>query len=310
MVVINLVSYFTLTWILIYFSYPFFKRFLKDKPNYRSSHKKITPNGVGIIFIITSSIGFAISSNYLFIANSLLGILGFVDDKLKLSSALRFLFQFIFVNSLIFYSDIFLAFFENNNLITNFIFWIISNLILIGIINFINFMDGIDGLVGGSMVPIVLASSIISSTNFYFLVGALLGFLMWNWEPSKVFMGDAGSTFLGGFIVTNLTKANSVEDGVLLFLIAFPLLCDAFICLLRRLIDRQKIFEAHKLHLYQRLHQAGWSHGRVSSIYLVSTSLLAMSCIIGNWTMILFILLVILSSGIYLDRFFAKPFAN
>ena len=77
-------------------------------------------------------------------------------------------------------------------------------------------MDGIDGLVGGSMIFVILSSSIILKYNFLGLISALLAFLYWNWSPSKIFMGDAGSTFLGGFLVTVITQASSLEESAII----------------------------------------------------------------------------------------------
>ena len=87
-------------------------------------------------------------------------------------------------------SEIFNNFFANNLFFINLVFWLISNLILIGIINFINFMDGIDGLVASSMIFIILCSSFFLDLNFILLF-LLMAFLFWNWHPSKVFMGDS-----------------------------------------------------------------------------------------------------------------------
>ena len=180
---------------------------------------------MGIVFVVTSSVFFFIHSNYLFLANSLLGFVGLIDDRLNLSASIRFFAQFLFVNFLIQQSDQFNGIFENNLLIINFIIWLISNLILIGIINFINFMDGIDGLVAGSMIFIVNYFCYFKS-KFHGLISALLAFLFWNWSPSKVFMGDVGSTFLGGFIVSVLTNTSNIEFSILIFISCMPLLID------------------------------------------------------------------------------------
>jgi len=301
---------FIINWILIYINLPIFRKFFPDKPNKRSSHIQIKPSGLGIVFVVTSSMFFFLNKNYLFLANSLLGIIGLIDDRLNLSASIRFFVQFLFVNFLIHQSHLFDSIFQNNLLIINFIIWLFSNLILIGIINFINFMDGIDGLVAGSMIFVVLTSSVILNQNFYSLISALLAFLFWNWSPSRVFMGDVGSTFLGGFIVSAITNSSSIEFSLLIFISCMPLLLDALVCLLRRFIDNQKIFEPHKLHLYQRLVQEGWSHSLVSSIYIGSSAIISITCISKNIIAITIAIISLIIIGYSLDKNHAKPFIS
>ena len=68
-------------------------------------------------------------------------------------------------------------------------------------------MDGVDGLVSGSLIIIFLLGQILINNNFLIVVGSLLGFILWNWDPSKIFMGDVGSTFWGftcRFIINRL----------------------------------------------------------------------------------------------------------
>ena len=307
-ILFELVISFIINWILIYINLPFFREFFPDKPNKRSSHIKIKPSGLGTVFVVTSSVFFFIHSNYLFLANSFLGFVGLIDDRLNLSASIRFFVQFLFVNFLIQQSDLFKTIFENNLLIINLIIWLISNLILIGIINFINFMDGIDGLVAGSMIFTVLTTSVILNQNFYSLISALLAFLFWNWSPSKAFMGDVGSTFLGGFIVSALTNASNIESSILIFIACMPLLLDALVCLLRRFLYNQNIFEPHKLHLYQRLVQNGWNHSLVSSFYIGWSAVLSLVCISKNVITIFISIISLLLCGFYLDKNHAKPF--
>ena len=309
-ILLELLISFIINWILIYVNLPFFRKFFPDKPNKRSSHIQIKPSGLGTVFVVTSSVFFFIHGNFLFLANSLLGFVGLIDDRLNLSASIRFFAQFLFVNFLIQQSDQFNTIFENNLLIINFIIWLISNLILIGIINFINFMDGIDGLVAGSMIFVVLTTSVILNLNFYSLISALLAFLFWNWSPSRVFMGDVGSTFLGGFIVSAITNASSIEFSLLIFISCIPLLLDALVCLLRRFIDNQKIFKPHKLHLYQRLVQTGWSHSLVSSIYIGSSAIISITCISQNIFAITLAIILLIIFGYSLDKNYAKPFIS
>jgi len=113
-------------------------------------------------------------------------------------------------------------------------------------------------------------------------VGALLGFLLWNWSPAKVFMGDVGSTFLGAVFAGLVLQASSWPQALALLLVAMPLLADACLCVPRRLLAGQRVFQDHRLHLFQRLHQAGWPHARVSLTYIAATAVLAVALLLWS----------------------------
>ena len=79
-------------------------------------------------------------------------------------------------------------------------------------------------------------------------------------------MGDVGSTFLGAVFAGLVLQASSLSDAFSYLLVATPLLADACLCVPRRMLAGQRVFKAHRLHLFQRLNQAGWPHSRVSLI--------------------------------------------
>ncbi|QNJ12206.1 glycosyl transferase 4 family protein [Synechococcus sp. M16.1] len=172
-------------------------------------------------------------------------------------------------------------------------------------------MDGLDGLVAGCMALIIAAMAIVLDAPWplWALVGSLLGFLPWNWSPAKVFMGDAGSTFLGAVFACLVLQATSWADAFGCLLVATPLLGDAFFCLLRRLLAGHRVFQAHRLHLFQRLHQAGWPHCRVSLTYVAATALLALAMVTGGWPLVFVFAVVELLLGVWLDQKFAVSFS-
>ena len=94
-----------------------------------------------------------------------------------------------------------------------------------------------------------------------------------------------------------------------IFLLGVPLLGDAFICVLRRLLTGQPIFHAHRLHLFQRLHQAGWTHSRVALSYVIATALLSMALICFGVAAEFSLTVVLLLVGIWLDQRVAVPFS-
>ena len=116
-----------------------------------------------------------------------------------------------------------------------------------------------------------------------------------------------GSTFLGAIFAGLVLQASSWTSAFGYLLVATPAI-DA-ICVIRRLFDGQPIFQAHRLHLYQRLHQAGWSHSRVSITYISATALLALSMIFGGLPLALGLAVVEVFLGAWLDQRFAVSFA-
>ena len=94
-----------------------------------------------------------------------------------------------------------------------------------------------------------------------------------------------------------------------LLLAGFPLLGDPCLCVLRRWHAGQSIFQAHRLHLYQRLHQAGWRHSRVALLYIGATALLGWALLAQGLALELAVLLAQLAVGLWLDRHHAVPFS-
>ncbi|MFT3828374.1 MAG: glycosyltransferase family 4 protein [Opitutaceae bacterium] len=153
---------------------------------------------------------------------------------------------------------------------------------IVGLTNVYNFMDGIDGIAGGQGVAAglgwLVAGLAFGAPTTAFL-GAVLavgcaGFLLHNWSPAKIFMGDVGSAFLGFlFAVVPLAAVTEVPDLAGLWplfagLVVWPFVGDGFLTFVRRLRKGEKVWEAHRSHLYQRLTRCGWTHARVSRLYL------------------------------------------
>jgi UDP-N-acetylmuramyl pentapeptide phosphotransferase/UDP-N-acetylglucosamine-1-phosphate transferase len=191
------------------------------------------------------------------------------------------------------------------------------------LINAINFMDGLDGLVASCLaIWLALAALLLGDPAPSLLAAALLGFLAWNWSPARLFMGDVGSTYLGAVMAGVLLRAGQAGQGgagwgalAALLLAALPLLADACSCLLRRLLAGQRLWQAHRLHLYQRLQQAGWSHGRVAGTYSGTTlGLAVLGVVIWRWNgavqlgVLLMGVVLTLALGRLLERRWAVPF--
>tara|TARA_Y100001968_G_scaffold332506_1_gene390909 strand:- start:3524 stop:4498 length:975 start_codon:yes stop_codon:yes gene_type:complete len=304
------------SWQLILWLIPIFKKYLEDIPNERSSHNLPTPRGGGIAFVLITIIASVISSLFieswspiysLTLICTPLAVIGLIDDRLNLPASLRYGAQlltsiFIVINSS-------LTFFSNNFL-EGFLFIPITLIALTALINFINFMDGLDGLVAGCLIVSLFIPALFLSHTLpiWSLIGALMGFLYWNWSPSKIFMGDVGSTFLGAFFGGLVLQANEPSQALGLLLIPFPLLSDAFFCVIRRVIAGQNIFQAHRLHLYQRLYLAGWSKPKVASSYITASILLASSFAFMGLVWEMYFAILILFIGFFADKKLALSF--
>ena len=283
----------------------------KDIPNDRSSHSipKLKSGGIFFIsFVLFFNIIaiFQNGSNELsevIFLSSLMGFIGLIDDLISLSSILRYFLQLI-ISFLIVHST-------QSNLLSSENFYNIIPLALIGpaIINLINFMDGIDGLLIGCTLPLLIYSQLkIVDVQIIVLICSMVTFLKWNWHPSKLFMGDCGSNFLGSLVFYFLISDNNFIDLNALVII-FPLLFDSSFCILKRIAKKENIFLPHKKHIYQRLHQAGLSHGKVSLIYIFFC--LINLIITTNYGIKISIFTIVLESLIliYLDKFIAKKFS-
>ena len=305
---------FLITYWGIYFSIPFFKKFFLDVPNSRSSHRISKPRGYGIIFVLVGIFFSLIYQEYSLLLLVPLTFIGFLDDKYNISSKIRYLVQFFSSLSFIALTDFgrnFYSLISTESYILNSIFLLLFVIFSTAIINFTNFMDGIDGLVSGCMLVLITLSVFL---NFNFLigfVGSLLAFFIWNWSPSKIFMGDSGSTGLGGLFVLILLMNDNIVNTFGLLLVGTPLFADAFICVIRRFFYSQEIFKPHKLHLYQRLNQGGLNHAEISRVYIISTIILGINFLIFR-DLLLMVLMsaIIVLIGCWLDRTKAKSFIS
>jgi len=296
---------FSITLILIKLSIPYFKKYFSVVPNIRSSHISIKPSGAGIIVASITTFFGLFNAFYLPLIAFPLAIIGFIDDKISLPRITRFGFQILTSILIIGYCRNFIFGINSNYEIIIFIFQIIF---ITSIINFLNFMDGLDGMLAGNFL-VFLFFLILFKTNIYMaLFGSLGAFLVFNWSPSKVFLGDSGSTFLGAFLSGIILSEKNFLDGLSITLLMSPLLFDAFTCVIRRYLNGHKIFKAHKLHLYQRLNQKGLSHDKVSLIYISKTFILSCSYFIFDFKIFSIILVITFVLSFALDRFFAEPF--
>ncbi|MCX6352079.1 MAG: glycosyltransferase family 4 protein [Bacteroidetes bacterium] len=259
------------------------KKQILDIPNDRSSHTIPTPRGGGIGIIAGVSIcmaGYAIGEkNYhlLLILGAALGIaiIGFVDDvKGGLNTGLRFLLQIIIALAVAYFLKPIeeLPFPAPLNIHTGYLAYAVAVIWLVGVTNIFNFLDGIDGIAGIQGLITALAIALLMWGTALAVLGLViaascLGFLIYNWHPAKIFMGDVGSSFLGFLFaaIPFYVQMDEVRYDVFLAMAIFLwfFLIDGAFTMIRRMIKREKIWQAHRSHIYQRLVISGLKHSTV-----------------------------------------------
>jgi Fuc2NAc and GlcNAc transferase len=151
----------------------------------------------------------------------------------------------------------------------------VTGFVLLWMTNLYNFMDGIDGLAGMQCVTfcagaIVLGASGVERDLLVVAMGATLGFLVLNWAPAKIFMGDVASGFLGFFV--GVVAVSLAIDGSVPFVASMILLTgfwfDASYTLCARILTRQNIAAPHRSHLYQK-YARRFGHGWTTLAYLM-----------------------------------------
>jgi UDP-N-acetylmuramyl pentapeptide phosphotransferase/UDP-N-acetylglucosamine-1-phosphate transferase len=268
-----------------------------DIPNQRSSHAAPIPRGggIGIIVGIVAALiaglvlGLKLPSFPLLIGAIVIATIGFVDDRWGgLSISMRLSTQIAAAGLIVWHAGAI----DRVPLPVPFEFGLgslgipVSVVWIVGLLNLYNFLDGIDGFAGLQGVVAGLGLALWGGAEAGALglaiAGGCAGFLPHNWHPAKVFMGDVGSGTLGFLLAALPFEFTQTARGDAVFVVAVCLwffLSDGVFTIVRRLALGQKIWEAHRSHLYQRLVQAGLRHDRVVLTVIGSGALLAILAI-------------------------------
>lgn len=254
---------------------------LLDTPNERSSHSIATPVGGGLSFVITFllAIGFydLVSSKMLFAfmgGGVLVAAVGYWDDHGHIAAKWRLLSHFVASFWVLFWLGEIPAFqLLSYNIEPGWLGTVIVAFLLVWLLNLFNFMDGIDGIAASEAVFVACAATYFSWLNgleslsfiSLTLAAATSGFLILNWSPAKIFMGDVGSGFLG-LMLGIIIYANIIEGSFFyIWLILLGVfLVDSGITLFRRILNGDRWYEAHCSHAYQHAAKK-WGHKRVTT---------------------------------------------
>ncbi len=297
---------------------------LLDIPNDRSSHALPTPRGGGIAIVVASIVSFVVLGSMgllpwrtvaaLVGGGVLIAAVGWVDDRRGLPALTRLLTHGVAAT----WSVAWVGGLSSLQVGSVTVPLALAGppLAVLGVIwvtNLYNFMDGIDGLAGMQAVTagVVGGGLLVAGGATGLGVSALViaassaGFLVLNWPPARIFMGDVGSGFLG---YSFATVALASEGTRALPLLAWVLLIamfvfDATITLARRARAGEKVMAAHRSHAYQRAVRSGWSHRQVSLGVLGLNTVLSLLAIVA-WSRprlmpVMLVVAIVMLSAVY-----------
>ena len=246
-------------------------RGIVDVPNQRSSHQRIVARGGGIGFsflflavililgirsVVPGRVAIGLAGG-----GSIIVLTGWVDDQRGLTQVTRIILHLVAAGWAVGWIGL-------PAIVSVSAIWVrMSQLAAIlafaWMVNLYNFMDGTDGIAGVEAVTVALLSGVlctvaglgVSGDVYWLLAAAVAGFLVWNWPPARVFMGDAGSGFLG-FSFAALTLWCCVQEARLLWpcvILLSVFVADATATLLRRMLKGERWYEPHSTHAYQKI---------------------------------------------------------
>ena len=293
----------------------------------RRMHKKPTPRigGLAIIFGFTvATLCFAQPSRqpYGTLAGAaIIAVMGVIDDCKNLPAKLKFVIQIIAALVVVFAGDIKIDVFTNPNFLSDNPYWVLPEWLsvtltviwIVFITNAVNFIDGLDGLAAGvsaiMSISLVFISIRVGEYSIAILgialMGSCFGFLPFNFNPAKIFMGDTGSTFLGFMLATlsiqGVFKSYAVISfAVPLLILGLPLF-DALFAMIRRILRGQSPMTADRGHLHHRLVDMGFSQKQtvfilyaISGVLGITAVLLAESGVLRALLLVICVLILLL----------------
>ena len=245
---------------------------LLDIPNARSSHSIATPRGGGVAIVITHVLAMMLliwagmlgMAEFAAMAGSglLIAVIGFIDDHNHIAARWRLLGHFVAAGwGLFWLGGLAPLSFLGMTLDFGVLGSVLATFYLVWILNLYNFMDGIDGIASVEALSVcgsaILLYLLTGHSDLVWMplamVAAVAGFLFWNFPPARIFMGDAGSGFLG--VSLGLLSLQAAWASPALFyswlILLGVFIVDATVTLVRRLFRGDKVYEAHRSHAYQ-----------------------------------------------------------
>jgi Fuc2NAc and GlcNAc transferase len=258
-----------------------------DVPNERSSHSRPTPRGGGAAIaaavLLSVSALWAQSALDARIAIAVLGaggtvaIVGFLDDHRPIPARVRMAVHVVAAAWTLYWLRLPSAWQQiAAGVVPDWVGYVVLGIALVWLLNLFNFMDGIDGLASSQAMLVCFAGIVATLTpgadalpRLALVVGsASLGFLLWNFPPASIFMGDVGSGFLGIMLgIIGLSEfSRSVPEEVSWLILLAAFITDATVTLVRRWRRGFRLASAHRTHAYQHASRRWQSHRRVTML--------------------------------------------
>jgi Fuc2NAc and GlcNAc transferase len=256
---------------------------LMQQPNARSSHTVATPGGGGVGIVaggtfagVLTALTIPFLAIPVIMAALLIAWIGYIDDRTPLPARWRLGAQVLLMGAVVAVLPLDLLPFPD---------WLTLMVLTLGgalWINLYNFMDGIDGLAGSEAVFLLAGAALLAwlavpglveDPRWWWMLGLAAGsagFLLFNWPPARIFMGDAGSTYLGlmtGFFALTTTLSLWLSPWQWAILAAL-FLADSLTTLASRIVRRERFWEGHKRHAYQALQRRFKSHRKATLLYM------------------------------------------
>jgi UDP-N-acetylmuramyl pentapeptide phosphotransferase/UDP-N-acetylglucosamine-1-phosphate transferase len=277
---------------------PIIGRFALAVPTDRSSHSSLTPQWGGLavvaaaLGVVTVTLilspqfraGASVGIYQVLLATLLLVGVGVVDDMRHLTPAPKFLVQAVALALVV------AALPEGLRILPTLPWWLERGLMLVGgiwFVNLVNFMDGIDWIVVAEVVPVTAGLALVGALGALppeaivialALLGAMLGFAPFNRPVAQLFLGDMGSLPIGLLLAWLLFLVAGSGHLAAALLLPLYFLADATVTLFRRLAARERVWEAHRTHYYQRAGENGWSNLEiVARVFAVNIGLVALA---------------------------------
>ncbi|MDQ0269107.1 MraY family glycosyltransferase [Cytobacillus purgationiresistens] len=271
-----------------------FKVGATDKPNNRKVHEKVMPRLGGLAIYLSFLIGILIfqpSQDHhwpIMVGGLIIIVLGMLDDIFDLPAKLKFVVQIAAALVVVLWGGVQVDFinspFGEGEINFGYFTIPITILWIVGVTNAINLIDGLDGLAAGvsSIALFTIAGMAVFMGNTYviavasLLLVATLGFLIFNFHPAKIFMGDTGALFLGYMIAVlallGFKNVTMISFIIPVLILGVPL-SDTFFAIFRRILNKQPISAPDKSHLHHCLLNAGFTHRQtVLLIYAIAAS--------------------------------------
>lgn len=291
-----------------------------DQPNHRKVHQKIMPRLGGLAIYITFIIGFLIlqpDSPYamaIILGSFVIIVTGVLDDLMELSAKVKLGGQLLAAGIVVFLGGVQVSFINlpfGGQIEFGVMSIPITILWIVGITNAINLIDGLDGLAAGvSSIALITISgmAMIMGDGFVVVMSSLvlfstLGFLIYNFHPAKIFMGDTGALFLGYIIAVlsllgfkNITFISLIVPIIIL---GVPI-SDTFFAIIRRIVHKKPLSAPDKSHLHHCLLRSGFSHRQtvliiyaIAAFFGIAAVIFSMATLWGSFLIIAVLLILI-----------------